>query len=563
MRLVAVGAMLAALGCTPKWKQTPHDRVFQRAPVAKTHLMPAKNMTTSDWWDYALLAGVVPLGKLVSPARYLKYALGGRVALDINRFGNVPDSPWFENRIGRRPLTPEQMRRGQNRNPGPAPGPLTIISGKLEGATPGLVLRDSKKVVWFVKFDPPAHPELSSGAEVIASRLLWAAGYHVPEIHIVQLSLTRLALAPNAKRRDDYNRRRPLREADLKLLITQLNPSSRGVVRALFSRSVPGRELGPFFYRGTRKDDPNDRIPHQRRRSLRGLKVFSSWINNTDTRAKNTLDTFVARPGKRLGHVRHYLIDFGDALGAAGNREKYVGESHSYRVDWVEMAKGMFALGLYYPKWLRVRRSPFRSVGMFNSKQFTPGRWHPGYPNVAFDELTPLDRFWAAAIIARFTPAGIRAAVATAQYRAKGAGEWIERVLLERRRKLLVHAFAKMEALDRPKIVNRYVLELADLKQLAGITTAKGKFAWAARWNRTGRPDHPMAEGIADGPRIDLRLPLRKLMLKDKNAFVADPFITVKVWRLDRGKRGPRVDVHVRAAYDYLIPVGLHREVVQ
>jgi len=46
--------------------------------------------------------------------------------------------------------------------------------------------------------------------------------------------------------------------------------------------------VGPFSYRETRSDDPNDTIPHQDRRVLRGLGVFAAWLNHHDTRSINT-----------------------------------------------------------------------------------------------------------------------------------------------------------------------------------------------------------------------------------------------------------------------------------
>ena len=69
--------------------------------------------------------------------------IGGPSALDVNHFGQVLDSPWFTNRIGRRAMSPDEVRVGPNVQEGPAPGPFTVTGGKAEGATPGLFIRDS------------------------------------------------------------------------------------------------------------------------------------------------------------------------------------------------------------------------------------------------------------------------------------------------------------------------------------------------------------------------------------------------------------------------------------
>ena len=84
--------------------------------------------------------------------------------------------------------------------------------------------------------------------------------------------------------------------------------------RAVASKVIEGRPIGPFNYHGTRPDDPNDVIPHEHRRELRGLRVFSAWLNHDDSRAVNTQDSVVAEGGRR--YIRHYLIDFGSTLGS-------------------------------------------------------------------------------------------------------------------------------------------------------------------------------------------------------------------------------------------------------
>jgi len=66
--------------------------------------------------------------------------------------------------------------------------------------------------------------------------------------------------------------------------------------------------VGPFRYEGTRSDDPNDIVPHEARRDLRGLFVFCAWLNHTDAKAANSLNALVQEDG--VTFIRHYLIDF-------------------------------------------------------------------------------------------------------------------------------------------------------------------------------------------------------------------------------------------------------------
>jgi hypothetical protein len=104
-------------------------------------------------------------------------AVGDRsaqTALDVNTLDEVPDSSWFENRIGIRPMSIAETATGPNHE-GSAPGPWMVTSGKTDGITPGLQMKDSAGRLYFVKFDPPGYPDLGTGAEVISTKLRAAA----------------------------------------------------------------------------------------------------------------------------------------------------------------------------------------------------------------------------------------------------------------------------------------------------------------------------------------------------------------------------------------------------
>src|ERR1700735_4553244 len=80
------------------------------------------------------------------------------------------------------------------------------------------------------------------------------------------------------------------------------------------SLSVSGRIIGPFRYEFVRKDDPNDLIPHDRRRDLRGLEVLFAWLNHTNAKGDNSLDPVDGKgPDAR---IVHHLLDFGDSFGS-------------------------------------------------------------------------------------------------------------------------------------------------------------------------------------------------------------------------------------------------------
>ncbi len=546
-------ALCALAACAPGWKQAPHDRLFQYEPPVALVRAP-EGQSPSDWWDHVFQTTVRPLGRAISPGTYVALLVGGRAARDVNALGQVPDSSWFENRIGRRAITSDEAFHGEATDSGPAAGPLLVISGKLSGISAGFVVRDSARQIWYVKLDHPAFPELSTSAEVIASRLLWLAGYRVPSMHVIDLESSRFVLGPLAKGKDEFNRAVWLTQKAFDLLLANTNPDVNGKIRVLVSKQPPGKILGSFSYSGTRVDDRNDTIEHEHRRSLRALWLFSAWLNNPDMRQANTLDMFRPIGGDGRGLVEHYLIDFGDAFGSTGLGEKAAVEGWEYLVDWPNMFRNLLSLGLRYPPYREAKRSELRSVGLFEATVFDPRKWKPEYPNPAFDHRTRGDLFWAASILARIQPDHIRAAVTAGYYHEAGAAGRITEVLLERRAKLLRFALVGSLELDRPRVTGTR-LRLDDLRALGGLPQT-GSISYVVRWDRTRRIDPVVAHGtIVPGTSFELEIELADALAAARKAGLDhDPFLTVELSR-----HGARLEVHLRVAGDRVVPVGIDR----
>jgi hypothetical protein len=192
--------------------------------------------------------------------------------------------------------------------------------------------------------------------------------------------------------------------------------------------------VGPFRYRGTRRDDPNDVVPHENRRDLRGLRVFCAWLGHDDSRAVNTLDTLVQENG--IQFIRHYLIDFGATLGSDSNWPNSPRSGNVYWFDWKTSAAQFFTLGLDVPRWARAKYPHLPAAGRFESDVFDPERWVPFYPNPAFDNYLPDDAFWAAKQVMAFTDEQIRAIVKTGEYSDPAAEKWVADCLIARRDKI-------------------------------------------------------------------------------------------------------------------------------
>ena len=185
---------------------------------------------------------------------------------------------------------------------------------------PGFTIVDGEGRKYLLKFDPPSNPELASAADVISSKFLYALGYNVPENYVVRFKAEQLSIDPKTTFVDHYGKKRPMTERDSPCILTKVKPDQHGVIRALASRFIPGSPVGAFRYHGTRTDDPNDTIPHEHRRDLRGLRVFAAWLGHDDSKSLNTLDTLVKQ--NEANFVKHYLIDFGASLAAPATAEQ-------------------------------------------------------------------------------------------------------------------------------------------------------------------------------------------------------------------------------------------------
>src|SRR4029453_10148880 len=323
-----------------------------------------------------------------------KIANARQEALNANNFDEVADSSWFTNRIGRRAMSLSELRRGSNREDSvPAGRTWTIIKAKTEGKTPGFLVEDEEGEKYLFKFDPAGYEELVTAAEMIGARIMNAAGYNVPESSLILFHPKDLKIAEKATDKDALGRTIPFDRERLEKIFRRIAEHGDGYYRALASHYVGGKPIGPFPWRGRRDDDPNDRIPHEHRRELRGYRVIASWIANNDTKEGNTLDSFIKTGPGEKGYVRHYIVDFGNTLGAASHVPKSKTHLGDYRFNAKKALASLLSLGVYQPHWERVEDPNLESVGIFESKYFEPEKWRPIYPNPALPNMTKRDPF--------------------------------------------------------------------------------------------------------------------------------------------------------------------------
>ena len=368
-------------------------------------------------------------------------------AVNINTLGEVPDSSWFTNRIGIRQMTLDELSRGANRLNGPdLSGTCTIIQAKSQGVSPGFTIQDTSGEIYFLKFDPRKNNQLATSAEVVVTKFFHAFGYNVPENYIAILRPEQLKISPAAIITDENGQKRKMKDADIKVILRKVPYKPGGTLQAIASRLIPGELLGPFEYIGTQSDDANDVFPHEERRELRGMRVFAAWLNHDEPTGINSMDAYQGTEGN--GYVKHYLIDFGSALGSASIRPQDRQSGNEYVIEWGPIFRSALSFGLLDRPWRFVKYPEYPSVGRFESKYFQPADWKPKYPNPAFDRMLREDAFWATRIVMRFTDEMIRTLVKTGQYENPGAEDYLVQTLIERRDKVISYYFSLLPPLD-------------------------------------------------------------------------------------------------------------------
>ena len=396
-----------------------------------------------------------------------------------NTLDEVPDGAWFTNRIGSSAMSVDEVRAGPRGSHAPdQSGPWTIVGAKTQGVTPGFQIEDARGQRYLLKFDPIDHPEMATSADVIGSLIFHALGYNAPENYLVTFDREDLVISDSATTEDFLGQDRPISSVDVNTALTRVGRTSDGRIRAVASYFVPGMPVGEFRYYGTRSDDYNDTVPHEHRRELRGLHVFSAWVNHNDSRAINTLDSLVDEGDLR--YIKHFLIDFGATLGSASVLSNTARDGNAYFFETGQALAQMLTLGAYVPWWARARYYESDAAGMLMTDPLDPESWKPNYPNPAFRNRLPDDNFWAAKKVMAFSDAHIRAIVEEGGYTVSEDEEAVIAYLIDRRDRIGQVYFSQVLPLDGFRLVDD-VLVFEDLAAAYGF---RGGTDYAVQWSR-------------------------------------------------------------------------------
>lgn len=375
-----------------------------------------------------------------------------RRASNTNSLDEVADSTWFRNRIGVRDVSLDEIREGSKGGESPMlHKPWKIKSTKVGGVSIGFIIEDATGAKYVLKFDQKGLPETETAADVIGARLFWACGYHTPDDQIVTFKRSDLVIAPDAKVKPLFGKPYPLTDKILEERLTHINIGTDGTIRGLASRFLIGKPLGAWPRTGVRSDDPNDLIPHEQRRDLRGAYAIFAWLDHVDMKADQTVDMFVKDPANpKLNYVMHYNIDFGKMLGVFSEAGNQIFAGSSYAIDMAQVTASLMSLGIYQRPWEGRTEPRIPGVGIFESKGYQPGDWKPVTPSyIPLLHTDRFDAFWGAKIIARFTPDQIREAVKQGQFSDPRAVDYLTKVLIDRQRKTARYWFDRVNPVDR------------------------------------------------------------------------------------------------------------------
>jgi hypothetical protein len=436
---------------------------------------------------------------------YNLFALPGRKpsglrAQNVNTIDELPDSSWFTNRVGTRPLTIDEIVRGPNVGDPPDPSRWVIFREKTSGGHAGITAKDANGQTWFLEFDPPDYPEAATAAVMMATKFFWAFGYNQVESFLTTFDPKKMEIHPEATFRRPSGKRTPITRSDISELLERAARRPDGTYRVVAGRLIPGKIIGNFRYEGTRPDDPNDLVAHEHRRELRGLFVFGAWTNMTDFKSKNTMDTLLTENGHAV--VKHYLQDVGSTFGMTNDRYQWE-NGWDHFIERGKIAKRLASFGFALSPWTTVDYTEGPSIGKFEGDRFDPRKFKTHTPNAASIEMRDDDAFWAAQRVAAFSDDMIRAIVHTGEFSDPAAEKAIGDIMIKRRDKILQTYLPAVNPIVTPRLENnRLTFENAAV----AADVAKAPEVYRASWfqfdNATGE-SRPLSETTSATTTID------------------------------------------------------------
>ena len=422
-RLLAVPfAALLVAACGAYRPATFADRpavqfVHDDAPI------PLPSRQTFDEREH--LSDVYLRRPLFDVVRPLDFGTGG----DVNALDEVPPSTWYD---------PELTKRAPSGNVNAMPPSFPLIALDEAPATraDALVVGDAKGVRYELLTDAPSQPGLLTGAEALGALLLRSLGLRAPRAWVVGVPESTLSSnGPQAKERLDA-------------WLARKAAFVGGARRVSATLWPPGIDVGIANDFSLRRDDPNDKVEHTNRRTLRAMKIFAHWMGWTSFGVKSTRDVYVGAPGE--GHLLHFMVGSSRAFGTQDLQPLPIRDEQAGSLWW-----HLFTFGLAPIATTPARISPFPSLG-YLPETLVAGDFDVSPPYSPFVRLTPADEYWAGKRLIDAGEDAIRIGIEAAEL-PDDASLHLERVLKKRRRALIAHAMAVVSPLDVATTAGRSV----------------------------------------------------------------------------------------------------------
>ncbi len=466
--------------------------------------------------------------------RYVEYAVSGSLrypvdsyldtrrvprSLDVNSMDEVPASAWFTPRLGYKNISNEELVKGPEKQ-GPPQKPLTITKAKTAGNSPGFIVKDARGIKYLIKFDRTEFGGIESTVNYVVNRLFWAFGYNVPEDYIFHLSP------------EDAKLGEGITQDEVDEVYSFSHVDEDGTYRTVASLFLQGKILGPISPKGTRKNDPNDTIRHENRRTLRGLRMFSAYLDNSGFRSDNSMDVYEGEPGQ--GHTVHYLLDFGEAFGAHGLEHDRLWDGYEHFFSLEDSLKKFAAFGLRVENWENLTVDSKSWTGNFEAETYSPGKWKETTQFLPIRYSKADDDYWAAKILLALKPEQVKALFDHADHADEDYEKSVLEILERRREKTIRYAFSRVSPLEVEKLENTS-LKLKDLGSEIGMTGSEYRVKFL---NASGKR---VAPGITVPGGSSLEIPLSQALQASKG------YLRVDVTAVQGGKPAPSAaQFHIR-----------------
>jgi len=433
----------------------PAERLPWLPSVPALEGPPCNQRFTGRRTDMVENTVIRPVRSLLRPVEWVRSVgyrttlIDAREAGDLTPFDEVVDSSLFMNRMGARRLTDVELKKGAFEGLLPR-GPWKAVR-VMERSVNVVVAEDASGSEWTLIFDHPSFPELATGAHMISSRILWAAGYFVRPSALVEVDPSDFTAAPGMVWLDRYGEPKS-RIPALPTAFRKFHREKNGMIRAVAVLNPPGEDCGPFQSKDYRKDDPNAYVLNEHRRSMRGLRWFAAWLNYLEANQRNTKTWWIPSGDENRGVMINFLEGLEHTLGSNHERSRSARDGHGYYLNPWSVFRQLLTLGFYKEDFEEAYAPGLRGYGYFESLRFRPDTWRPYYPHPAFQMATELDNYWAGKILSSFRTRDIEAIVETAGYSSPRTRAEMVRTLAERRDEITAHVFRQSLPVDNFRV---------------------------------------------------------------------------------------------------------------